>query len=275
MLSIVEKYVRRTSMGNLRYFLPLMTVGVILAATVSYAQQSMDNMPGMDMSGKYGSSGSDATNAMNGMSDAEMKAMGPSMMAMSRHMYMTQLRPMQPGDEAKAEAVVAQVKAAIEKYKDYKKALADGYEIANPKKEQPQYHFNKHANWEAENQRFDPTQPSALLYRRTPTQRYKLEGVMFTMDPSATEDQLNARIPLSIARWHVHEKFCAAPADKVQDYVSEHPKFGMFGSITTADACKAEGGTFYPKIFTWMVHIFPYQDNLKDQFSVNDDIPHS
>jgi hypothetical protein len=273
MLSIVEKSVSRGRLVGARSCVWLGMM-IAVAGTAAYAQQScsMGNMPGMDMSSK---SGSDATNAMNGMSAADMKAMGPSMEAMSRHMYMTPLRPMQPGDQAKAEAVVAQVKAAIEKYKDYKKALADGYEIANPKKDQPQYHFNKHANVLAENQRFDPTQPSALLYRRTPTQRYKLEGVMFTLDPDATEDELNARIPLSVARWHIHEKFCAAPADKVQDYVSPHPKFGMFGSITTADACKAEGGTFYPKIFTWMVHVFPYQDNLKDQFSVNDDIPHS
>jgi hypothetical protein len=222
--------------------------------------QSKGDMAGMDMSGK---------NDMSGMGD-----MGPSMAAMAGHMYITPLRPGQPGDEEKAKAVVAQVKASIEQYKDYRKALADGYVIGNPKVDQPQYHFVKQANILEAEHHFDPTKPSALLYRKTPTQRYRLEGVMFTVPPDASEDELNNRIPLSIARWHVHDNFCAAPADRVKEYLGQHPKFGMFGSVRTAEACKAEGGTFYPKIFTWMVHVFPYQDNLKDVFSMNDDIPH-
>ena len=69
---------------------------------------------------------------------------------------------------------------------------------------------------------------------------------MFTVPPTASEDELNARIPLSVVRWHKHTNFCAAPADRVKEYLGKHPKFGMFGSINTADACKAEGGTFYP-----------------------------
>jgi hypothetical protein len=48
----------------------------------------------------------------------------------------------------------------------------------------------------------------------------------------------------------------------------------MFGSIHTAEGCKAEGGTFMPVIFSWMIHVFPYEDSLKDQFSMNDDAPH-
>jgi hypothetical protein len=60
----------------------------------------------------------------------------------------------------------------------------------------------------------------------------------------------------------------------VKEYLGKHPKFGMFGSINTADACKAEGGTFYPVIFTWMIHVFPFGTDFKDVFSMNDDIPH-
>jgi hypothetical protein len=237
-------------------------LGISYVAALAQPQQQPDQskgggMAGMDMSGA-----------------GDMGDMGSSMAAMAGHMYITPLRPRQPGDEEKAKAVVAQVKASIERYKDYRKALADGYVIGNPKVKQPQYHFVKQSNiLEAEHQ-FDPTKPSALLYYGTPSQRYRLEGVMFTVPPSASEDELNARIPLSIVRWHEHVKFCAAPANKVQEYLGQHPKFGMFGSITTAEACKAEGGTFYPVIFTWMIHVFPYEDNLKDVFSMNDDIPH-
>ena len=216
---------------------------------------SKDDMAGMDMSGV-------------------MKDMGPSMAAMAGHMTITPLRPKQPGDEEKVKAIVAQVRASIERYRDYKKALADGYVIANPKVDQPQFHFNNQAHIEEAEHNFDPTKPSSLLYFKTPMQHYKLEGVMFTANANATEDELNERIPLSIVRWHEHTNFCAAPASRVQEYHGQHPKFGMFGSIKTAEACKAEGGVFYPHVFTWMIHVFPFEDNLKDVFSMNDDIPH-
>jgi hypothetical protein len=250
----------------------VIVAGVLaLFAIPTHAQQqsdkSMAGMPGMDSSSSTGSAGGT-------MSASEMKAMGPSMAAMAGHMYITPLRPVQPGDEEKVKDIVAQVKASIERYKDYKNALADGYVIANPKVDQPQSHFENQANTLASEHHFDPTKPSALLYFKTPTQRYKLEGVMFTMPPDASEDELNARIPLSIVRWHIHENFCAAPANRVNEYLGKHPKFGMFGSINTEQACKAEGGTFYPKVFSWMIHVFPYENNLKDTFSMNDDIPH-
>jgi hypothetical protein len=162
----------------------------------------------------------------------------------------------------------------MEKYKDYKKALADGSVIANPKLDQPQYHFNSAANARLADSRFDPSKPSSLLYRRTPTMRYKLEGVMFTDRVDASEDELDQRVPLSIAHWHQHTNFCAAPAEEVKDYHGEHPRFGMFGSIHTRPACQAEGGTFYPVMFSWMIHVFPYEASLKDTFSMDDDTPH-
>ncbi|WP_158944440.1 hypothetical protein [Granulicella sp. S190] len=220
-------------------------------------------MPGMDMSGKGN---------MSGMSD--MSNMGPSMAAMAGHMYITALRPKQPGDEEKAKAVVATVKASMERYRDYRKALADGYSIANPKLEQPQYHFNNEANAREADDHFDPSKPTSLLYRRTQYQQYKLEGVMFTARPNATEEELNQRIPLSVARWHVHTNFCAAPADRVKDYLGAHPKFGMFGSIHSKEVCEAERGTFHPTMFTWMIHVFPYERDFKDVFSMNDDVAH-
>ena len=75
-----------------------------------------------------------------------MSKMGPSMAAMAGHMYMTPVRPMQPGEMEKAKAVVAALKASMERYKDYRKALADGYSIAKPELKQPQYHFISKAN---------------------------------------------------------------------------------------------------------------------------------
>jgi hypothetical protein len=217
---------------------------------------------GMDMS------------CMADMNGVDMSAMGPSMAAMDCHMYITPLRPAKPGDEEKAKAVVAAVRASMEKYKDYRKAIADGYIQANPKVKQPQYHFNNEAYGREADSHFDPTKPTSLLYIETPTQRFKLEGVMFTARPSATEDELNERIPLSVAHWHKHINFCGAPADRVAEYHGAHPKFGMFGSIHTKAACDAEHGTFIPAMFTWMIHVFPYEDDSKEVFSMNDDVAH-
>jgi hypothetical protein len=248
-----------------------LTFGAVLLTSVSgHAWQSnkqMSGVPGMSMN-----TTGRACDDMSGMGG--MSVMGESMAAMENHMCITPTRAKQPGDEEKAKAVVAEVKAAIEKYRDYKKALADGYQIANPKLEQPQYHFNNEANVKLAESKFDPTRPSSLLYRRTPTQRYKLEGVMFTDRVDAPEEELNQRIPLSVARWHEHTNFCAAPANKVKEYHGDHPKFGMFGSIHTKEACEGEGGTFFPVMFTWMIHVFPYEDNMKDVFSMDDDVAH-
>ncbi|HTW47454.1 MAG TPA: hypothetical protein VMD92_05870 [Acidobacteriaceae bacterium] len=245
---------------------------ILLIAPVGHAwqhdqQSGMSGMQGMntDPNRKCDDMGS----SVNSMS-----VMGQSMAAMTNHMCITPLRPMQPGDLEKVQALIAQIKVSIEKYKDYKKALADGYVIANPKVEQPQFHFTNDAYVRLADTQWDPTKPSSLLYWHTPTERFRLEGVMYTDSTSATLDELNQRIPLSIARWHEHTNFCAAPANKVSEYHGENPKFGMFGSIHTAAACKAEGGTFFPIIFSWMIHVFPYETNLKDVFSMDDDIPH-
>jgi hypothetical protein len=210
---------------------------------------------------------------MNGM--AGMNVMGASTTAMANHMCMTPMREKKPGDEEKARAVVEQVRKTIEKYKDYKKALADGYVQANPTVDQPQFHFNNEANARLADSEFDPTRPTSLLYFQTPTQKFKLEGVMFTARPSATEDELNQRIPLSVARWHKHTNFCGAPENKVKEYFGKNPKFGMFGSIHTKEACDAEGGKFFPVVFTWMIHVFPYEADMQNVFSMNDDVPHS
>src|SRR5271165_304649 len=237
------------------------TIGAVLLAALPVRgwqkDQKMGDMPGMDMSGK-----------------GEMGDMGPSMAAMAGHMVMTPLRPVQPGDEEKAKAVVAEAKAMMERYQDYHKAMEDGYIVANPKVKQAQYHFVKEANNQEAGLHFDPTKPTALLYRRTPHQQYKLEGVMYTASLQATDEELNARIPLSVARWHEHVNFCAAPADRVKEYFGAHPKFGMFGSIHTKEACDAEGGNFIPHVFPWMIHVFPYETGFKDVFSMNDDVAH-
>jgi hypothetical protein len=38
-------------------------------------------------------------------------------------------------------------------------------------------------------------------------------------------------------------------------------KFGLQGSIATAEACSEAGGRFLPVIFGWMVHVYPFEDS--------------
>jgi hypothetical protein len=195
-----------------------------------------------------------------GMSDGKMA-----------HMYMTSLRPPAPGDEQKADAIVAAAKTAMAPYQDYRKALADGFVIFLPNIPQPQYHFTKNESGREARWRFDPLKPTSLLYNKTADGGYKLVGVMYTDRVDASEDELNQRIPLSIARWHQHVNFCRAPVGKKLEYFGPHAKFGLLGSINTKEACEAEGGEFYPHVLGWMVHVYPYETDPKKIWSTGDD----
>src|ERR1700733_6311752 len=164
---------------------------------------------------------------------------------MAGHMSMTALRSAKPGDQQKADAIVAAAKSAMAPYVDYHKALADGYEIFLPDLPQAQYHFTKYEYGLAARSRFDPLKPTSLLYKKTADGGYELVGAMYTDRVDATEDELNERVPLSVARWHQHINFCKAPAGQQTAYFGPAAKFGLRGSIATKEACEAAGGTFY------------------------------
>ena len=190
---------------------------------------------------------------------------------MAGHMYMTVLRPANPGDQQKADAVVTAAKQAMAPYEDYHKALADGYEIFLPDVPQPQYHFTRYEYGLEARLQFDPLKPTSLLYKKTPDGGYKLIGAMYTDRVDATEEELNDRIPLSIARWHQHINFCKAPAGQKAAYFGPDAKFGLGGSITTKEACDAAGGQFRAHLFGWMVHVYPYETDAKKIWSTDDD----
>jgi hypothetical protein len=203
-------------------------------------------------------------------------ASGDGMAHMARHMHLTELRPMQPGDQAKANAVAAAAKAAMEPYKDYHKALADGFTIFLPRVPQPIYHFTKLDNGREAWSHFDASEPTSLLYKKTADGGYMLVGAMYTDRVDATEAELNERIPLSVARWHQHVNFCKAPegSDFKTAYLGPEAKFGLMGSIHTQEACDAAGGKFLPHIFGWMVHVYPYETDPKKVWAVDDDMDH-
>ena len=181
---------------------------------------------------------------------------------MDGHMAMTRSRVAEPGDQARADAVLVEARKAAVQYADYHKALADGYEIFMPNLKQPVYHFVSEERDAASRRTFDPSKPPALLYKKLPPAKaggepgWELVGVMYTARFNASEDQLNARVPLSVAQWHLHTNLCIPPQPSTINWIAEDPKFGLQGSITTATECSAAGGTFLPHLSGWMVHVY-------------------
>src|SRR5437867_3641349 len=76
---------------------------------------------------------------------------------MGPHMHMSALRDPQPGDPEKAQHVVEQVRRELEKYRDYKVALSEGFRIFLPNVPQKMYHFTNYQFASLASQRFDPT----------------------------------------------------------------------------------------------------------------------
>jgi hypothetical protein len=209
-----------------------------------------------------------ATAAQNAPAPAMEHA---GMAHMAGHMSPTSLRAQQPGDKQKADAIVAEAKQAMEPYRDYHKALADGYQIFFPNIPQPQYHFTKAEYGREAWTHFDPLKPTSLLYKKTADGGYTLVGAMYTDRVDANEEELNQRIPLSVARWHQHTNFCKAPPGQKAAYFGPDAKFGLMGSINAREACEAAGGQFLPHVFGWMVHVYPYETGPRKIWSVDDD----
>jgi hypothetical protein len=219
------------------------------------ASQGMDpNMPGMDMEEAK-------ANEAHAVHD-----MTPGQPLPNAHTYMTAARPQTSEDVARAKEIVDQLRGGIAKYQDYRVAFADGYKIFLPNLKQTEYHFTNYRNGFLEAFTFEPSRPTSLLYKKTST-GYELVGAMYTMPKRATEDQLNERIPLSVATWHLHTNLCMPPRGQLAS--ADWTKFGLLGSIATEESCDAAGGRFHPVIFGWMVHVYPYEDSLDKIFAMH------
>jgi hypothetical protein len=168
------------------------------------------------------------------MSDDAMDSdthMGEGGKNMALHMSFTALRPANEADNARAAALVSQLQHALAKYKDYHVAEADGFKPFHPEfKQQKVVHFTR--SWYALKAEFtfNPLEPTSLLYQRTPDGGYKLIGAMYTDRKGATLDELNERVPLSVARWHRHVNFCI-PARGVNMKTADWTKYGPNGWI--------------------------------------------
>ena len=172
--------------------------------------------------------------------------------------------------------MVAAAKKAAEHYRDYRVAEADGYTIFMPDQHQNVYHFVRESADPETKANFDPNRPPALLYTKTdgPNPDYKLVGVMYTAPYGATEEELNARIPLSIAQWHEHINMCVPPQPEQRNWLMGDRQFGLNGSITTAEACRAAGGHFRPHLSGWMTHVYPFETDSTKVWSAGMDDDH-
>ncbi len=186
---------------------------------------------------------------------------------MDAHMKISALREPRSGDRERAQKVVDQLKPALEKYRDYNNALADGYRIFLPNVPQKMYHFTNWMYAMGAAFEFDPTKPTSLLYEKHGDD-YKLIGAMYTAPMRFSEAQLNERIPLSVAQWHQHVNMCKPPQGHEIEMLGKHSRFGLQGSITTREECEAAGGTFMPHVFGWMVHIYPWEKTPDEIWSV-------
>src|SRR3981081_4679172 len=242
--------------------------GVSIAMAVAAAQQNSDHdmsgmqMPGHDMS-KMQNDDHDNMAADTEAGNHAMHSMEDRHMDMGPHMKMTALRELKPGDQQKADQIVAAARKVAEKYQDYKTALNDGFKIFLPNVPQKHYHFTNYRYGYDAAFKFNPEHPTSLLYEKA-GDGYKLIGVMYTAPKRFSEDDLNDRIPLSVAQWHEHVNFCASPPERKKELLGPNAKFGLMGSIVTKEDCDANGGTFHPVIFNWMVHVYPLEkDNAQ------------
>jgi hypothetical protein len=175
---------------------------------------------------------------------------------MDLHMRWTKLRTQTAEDRERADQIVQTLRVALEKYKDYRVAIQDGYKPFLPQVAQPKYHFTN--KWYAfkEAFRFDPALPTSLLYKKTPV-GYDVIGAMYTAPRRLTEGDLDSRVPLSVAQWHAHVNICLPPRGKSDQ--ADWMKFGLRGSIVAEEDCRKAGGRFFPQIYGWMLHVYPFE----------------
>ncbi len=247
------------------------------------------------------------TGAMHGQTSSMDQGMAPNGMGgrmhMSAHMRMTELRPADPSDIERARGLLDTLRISLRHYRNYRAALAQGMRIFLPTIPQDVYHFVDYPATGQEYQgNFNPRRPGSLLYVKDADGGYTLVGVMYSAPPEATLDELDAIVPLSVARWHVHTNICLPIGISLEDVVQGNicagrndvpgmlaagaapdalelnsmlgfladGRFGFEGRIADPAQCAAAGGHLIPQAFGWMVHVYPFSgDDLKVAYGLS------
>jgi hypothetical protein len=183
-------------------------------------------------------------------------------MGAAPHLALTPLRAPTAADTARAAGLVADMRTALEKYRDVRVAESDGFRPFLPGVKQPIYHFTN-SRWALEEKfRFNAAKPTSLLYRQESDGKFVLLGAMYTAPPGASFDELERRIPLGVARWHEHVNWCAPPAGQRERWRETRDGVLVFGPqspIASAAGFAAVGGRYLPRIFGWMVHVMAFE----------------
>ena len=179
-------------------------------------------------------------------------------MKMGNHMQMSLKGKPQPGDEERARQIVAAATRVVAHYSDVNTGLRDGYKPFHPTgKMGEEVHYTNYRYNRLEQRQVDYDHPGSILYKRTP-QGMKAVGVMYTAPQDSTPEQLDAVAPLSIATWHRHVDFCAAPRGlPLSEQFGPDSQFGPQGSTHIEEACLKAGGLWIPVVFGWMTHVYP------------------
>ena len=175
------------------------------------------------------------------------------------HMRMAPARAATREDSARAAAVVTLARAALAKYKDVKRAEADGYLRFLPNVEpQSIYHYTNYDHAVAAMYVLDPRMPTSLLYKKNAAGKMELVGVMYTAPWDATMDELDGRLPLGMAHWHEHVNFCTPGRGVLRSAGARRDgaEIAKWLRITTREECDAAGGRFVPRLFGWMAHAY-------------------
>ena len=184
------------------------------------------------------------------------EAMTETHQHMAPHMKWTARRPLTSDDEARAAHIAQTLRDALVKYQDYRVAIKDGFEPFHPEVKQPHYHFTSKWRGFKAAFRFNPEEPTSLLYKKTPN-GYELEGAMYTAPKGMGEERLNKRVPLSVGQWHAHVNLCFPRRGITAS--TDWTRFGFKGTIATKEDCDAAVGKFYSQVFGWMLHVYPFE----------------
>ena len=230
---------------------PIILLMLVLAACGSNQGQNQNSMQAVM---KAPACQSTLPMELNTPSNTSSQVAASRQMNMGPHMKMTPYQPITPSDITRMKAIVQNAHVCFDKYQDYHLALHDGYQIFAPTIPQDIYHFANLQSFAEAQTTFDLAHPSALLYNKV-ADGYQFVGVMYSAPTNMTTAQLNLRIPISVAPWHLHVNFCLPAGDAEQTLFKANSLFGLTGTISTSAQCSRVGGTFYSSMYGWMVHI--------------------
>lgn len=188
-----------------------------------------------------------------------------------KHLAFTPVRAATPADSTRAADVIVALREAIGKYRDVRLAEADGYALFAPQlKTQRVYHYTRRRSAIAEAFRFDPAQPTSLLYVKDAAGRMVLRGAMYTAPARTGVEELDRRVPTSMARWHRHVSICIPPRGARERWAEKTPdgtmRFGPAGAIATKEECASASGRWLPSLFGWMVHVNAFAADEREIF---------